>query len=123
MEETTHAKMTGNMITQRLVYIAGICLNVLIHTGSNIDTIVEYHYEKFKKQFPKLKNYNGKATAYASEFHFRSQKSTNDAIITLFDIIYTALDKNVFSMGLFIDLRMTFDNVNHNYLILKLHHY
>ncbi|XP_069189041.1 uncharacterized protein [Procambarus clarkii] len=52
---------------ETIVYIAGICLKVLIDTGSNIDTIAECHYEKFKKQFPKLENYNGKATAYASK--------------------------------------------------------
>jgi hypothetical protein len=57
------------------------------------------------------------------QFGFRSQKSTNDAIISLLDIIYSALDKNEFPIGLFIDLRKAFDTVNHNYLLLKLQHY
>ncbi|XP_069176242.1 uncharacterized protein [Procambarus clarkii] len=58
-----------------------------------------------------------------SQFGFRSQKSTNDAIVSLLDLIFSALDKTEFPFGLFIDLKKVFDTANHNYRLLKLHHY
>ncbi|XP_069194277.1 uncharacterized protein [Procambarus clarkii] len=44
-------------------------------------------------------------------------KDTNDAIVSLLDLIHSALDKSEFPIGLFIDLTKAFDTVNHNYLL------
>ena len=45
------------------------------------------------------------------------------SIIEITEKIKESIDKNKFGCGIFIDLRKTFDTVNHNILIRKLEHY
>ena len=60
---------------------------------------------------------------YQVHFGFRSKHSTSHALISLAKKIRSALDKNLFACGVFIDLRKAFDTVNHNILISKLEYY
>jgi hypothetical protein len=54
---------------------------------------------------------------------FRSGHSTAMSLINIQDKITEAIDKNEFSIGLFLDLTKAFDTVNHNILIKKLESY
>ena len=51
------------------------------------------------------------------QYGFRSKSSTNHAIIKLLDKITKAIEKNEFTVGIFLDLSKAFDTVNHNILL------
>ena len=57
------------------------------------------------------------------QYGFRSKSSTNHAIIELVDKITKAIEKNEFTVGIFLDLSKAFDTVNHNILLKKLYFY
>ena len=63
------------------------------------------------------------AVLYKFQFGFRKQYSTNHALLSIVEKIRSALDKNMYSCGVFIDLEKAFDNVNHRILLSKLYHY
>ena len=60
---------------------------------------------------------------YKFQFGFRKQYSTNHALLSIVEQIRSALDKNMFTCGVFIDLEKAFDTVNHQILLSKLNHY
>ena len=60
---------------------------------------------------------------YKFQFGFRKQYSTNHALLSIVEQIRNALDKNMFTCGVFIDLEKAFDTVNHKILLSKLNHY
>ena len=60
---------------------------------------------------------------YKYQFGFRKHYSTNHALISTVEKIHDALDKNMYTCGVFIDLEKAFDKVNHQILISKLYHY
>ena len=62
-------------------------------------------------------------TIYTFQFGFRKNYSTNHALLSIVEQIKAALDKKMFSCGVFIDLEKAFDTVNHQILISKLYHY
>ena len=62
-------------------------------------------------------------TIYKFQFGFRKNYSTNHALLSIVEQIKAALDKKMFSCGVFIDLEKAFDTVNHQILISKLYHY
>ena len=57
------------------------------------------------------------------QYGFRSKSSTNHAIIELVDKITKAIEKNEFTVGIFLDLSKAFDTVNHTILLKKLYFY
>ena len=57
------------------------------------------------------------------QYGFRRKSSTNHAIIELVDKITKAIEKNEFTVGIFLDLSKAFDTVNHNILLKKLYFY
>ena len=59
---------------------------------------------------------------YRFQFGFPKGFSTNHALFSIVEQI-RALDKKMFTCGVFIDLEKAFDTVNHNILLYKLHHY
>jgi len=57
------------------------------------------------------------------EYGFRSKSSTSHAIIELVDKITKSIEKDEFTIGIFLDLSKAFDTVNHTILLRKLHFY
>ena len=58
-----------------------------------------------------------------AQYGFRKQHSTQHVIIDIVDKIYKNLDNKKFTCGIFIDLKIAFDTVDHNILLSKLYHY
>ena len=57
------------------------------------------------------------------QFGFRSNRSTEHAILELSNKISKAIDKGEYTIGVFLDLSKAFDTVNHGILLKKLQHY
>ena len=57
---------------------------------------------------------------YKKQFGFQKGHSTEHAIIQLIDQINNSLEKNHFTLGIFIDLSNTLDNGDHSILMKKL---
>lgn len=60
---------------------------------------------------------------YESQYGFRSNMSTVDAITELIGSIIKNLDQKKFSLVIYLDLSKAFDTVNHKILLNKLYHY
>ena len=60
---------------------------------------------------------------YKRQFGFRTNHSTNHALISMTEAIKSHLDSNEFVGGIFIDLEKAFDTVNHEILCKKLSYY
>ena len=60
---------------------------------------------------------------YHRQFGFRKNNSTINALIEITEKIKESIDKGKFGCGIFIDLRKTFDTVNHKILLLKMEYY
>ena len=55
------------------------------------------------------------------QFGFRKKLSCLDAIVTLSESVYKALDYKGFIIGLFVDLEKTYETVNQSIILEKLH--
>ena len=60
---------------------------------------------------------------YKFQFGFRNKYSTTHALLNLTEDIRRALDENLYSIGVFIDLQKAFDTVDHEILLSKLDYY
>ncbi|XP_065652667.1 uncharacterized protein LOC136079922 [Hydra vulgaris] len=60
---------------------------------------------------------------YHKQFGFRNNHSTEHAVIDLANQILNGFDNDSYTLGIFLDLSKTFDNVNHKILVYKLHNY
>ena len=58
-----------------------------------------------------------------TQFGFRSNHSTDHAILSIVDKIQKAIDERDFSCGIFLDLSKAFDTIKHSILIEKLEYY
>ena len=58
-----------------------------------------------------------------NQFGFRKHHSTEYALALLYDKIFSAIDSNEVTVGIFIDLSKAFDTLNHQILLDKLQHY
>ena len=60
---------------------------------------------------------------YNFQFGFRSNFSTNNALLSVVEGIQSHLDKNKFCAGVFFDLKKAFDTIDHHILLQKREHY
>ena len=60
---------------------------------------------------------------YDSQCGFREKRSTEHALLDMINQIESNMGAELYSCGIFIDLRKTFDTVDHQILLSKLHHY
>ena len=60
---------------------------------------------------------------YGNQFGFRSNYSTDHALLSITDKIQRAIEGKNYSCGIFLDLSKAFDTVDHSILIKKLEHY
>uniref|UniRef100_A0A3B3IP09 Reverse transcriptase domain-containing protein n=1 Tax=Oryzias latipes TaxID=8090 RepID=A0A3B3IP09_ORYLA len=58
-----------------------------------------------------------------NQFGFRSNRSTDLAIMKIVEEISTAIDKKKYTIGVFMDLKKAFDTIDHSILISKLYAY
>ena len=58
-----------------------------------------------------------------NQFGFRSGCSTTQASLLITDKIQKAIEKKLYSCGIFLDLSKAFDTVDHSILLAKLEHY
>ena len=54
------------------------------------------------------------------QYGFRCNHSTELAVLEMIEKISDSIDKKLFSVGIFVDLKKAFDTINHNILIKKL---
>ena len=57
---------------------------------------------------------------FHGQFGFRANHSTNHAILLITDKIQKAIERKLYSCGIFLDLSKAFDTVNHDILLKKL---
>ena len=60
---------------------------------------------------------------YSKQFGFRNNHSTALALIDLINNIFSAIDRNETTLGIFLDLSKAFDTINYETLRQKLQHY
>ena len=60
---------------------------------------------------------------YSKQFKFRNNHSTALALIDLINNIFSAIDRNETTLGIFLDLSKAFDTINLEILCQKLQHY
>ena len=77
-----------------------------------------------KLMYKRLLSYiNDKKILYNKQFGFRTQYSTDFAIMSIVDLIQRAIDNQKYSCGIFLDFSKALDTVNHSILFNKLEHY
>jgi len=59
----------------------------------------------------------------SAQYGFQQSHSTYTAMLDMYDRVSTSIEKNEFSIGLFIDLSKALNTLNHKILLYKLEYY
>ena len=104
-----------------------------IYKGGDKENIVNYRPIVFLPCFSKILErimYNRlylylteNNLLYNKQFGFQKEHSTDHANVYFPDQIYKMFNKNIYTLGAFIDLPKSFDTVNHKILLRKLSHH
>ncbi len=60
---------------------------------------------------------------FHGQFGFRSNHSTNHALLLITDKIQRAIENKEYACGIFLDLKKAFDTVDHKILLKKMEYY
>ena len=67
--------------------------------------------------FKRLKSFLDKHDVlFKAQYGFRDKHSTQDTILDIVNTIQSNMDKQLFTCGIFIDLKKAFDTVDHSVL-------
>ena len=104
-----------------------------IHKGGSTDELNNYRtisllsiFDKIienlmhKRLYDFLQEHN---VLFQNQFGFRKNNSTTFTLLEITDKIKVTIDNKKYGCGIIIDLRNTFDTVNHGILLRKLEHY
>ena len=105
------------------IYKSGSTMELSNYRLISVSNIFSKIFERlmYNKLIQFLDQYN---VLYQNQFWFRQGHSTHHALITLVDNITKSLDDGDIVIGVFLDLKKTFDTVNHkiqlkNYTIME----
>jgi hypothetical protein len=101
------------------VFKKGLQINVINYRPISLLSVFNKLLEKlmYKRLSSFLENLN---ILYDKQFGFRSQYSTEHAILSIVDKIQQAIEKKQYSCGIFLDFSKAFDTVDHTILLKKL---
>ena len=111
----------GPSLNKIVLFINGMHINCSLIYTLNYRPITVL--TTFSKVFEKLINtrlmafINKHHILSESQFGFRENRSTENAISYVVNKLVNALDQNTFSIGVFLDLSKAFDKINHDILL------